>query len=225
MNSPAEVIPTNQTSVKRMAIILALAFLGSQLNLAGALVLLLEYMLSGFSPNLIGATVLILLAFFLLFASFLALSLYPQHGPRQILAGFLALIPWIVGMTASYNTQLFHLLGLDPYDNILHSYVREISIATAIAVCLYVSGRIKGWLGLTGLSLGLLIGIWLRTSNLYTPINIDYAPLWLSTAFFSELFSRRAGWRAALAGILLLGGLIGLAALVARFVWLISGGG
>jgi hypothetical protein len=83
MNSPAEVMPTNQTTVKRMAIMMMLAFAGSQLSALGAFATFMAVLAVSKGtflgipnhPNIGEGIGMAILAALLFLASFLALSL------------------------------------------------------------------------------------------------------------------------------------------------------
>jgi hypothetical protein len=220
MNAP-KAVSTNQTTVKRMAIMMMLAFAGSQLSTLGAFATFMAALAVSRGtflgipnhPNIGEGIAMAVLAALLFLASFLALSLYPEHGRRQVAVGFLALVAWVIGFF--FIARLLELAYI--YERFTPTL--EICSCIAIMICLLVSGRIKGWLGLAGLGLGLAIGIGLCTTKLkLSPDSLDFSPLWLSAVFYSELFSRRAGWRAALVGALLWAGLIALSALAASFL-------
>jgi hypothetical protein len=213
-----EATSINKTSAQKMTIILVFAFIGSLLNGAGAgtatvAVLILSPQGNGtwISPRDLGAGVMFaLLALLLFLASFLTLSLYPRSGRHQIMAGVLG----IIGLAIGLITVHFLPRGWASTELTLLSAC----VGFAIAICLLVNNRIKGWTDLGGLELGLLIGIGLRISNLYSSSSLVYSPIWLSAVFFPELFSRRAGWHVALLGFLLWVGLIALSVLLARFL-------
>ena len=190
-----------------MGIILILAFVGAQLSALGTFTAFLAAYT--FAPNLTQAPFgtpiisygigMAILAVLLLSASFLALSLYPEHGKRQIAAGFLAVVVLAVGLMVI--SSIARLLRLDPYET--STPTQAVSLGIGIAVCLLVSGRIKGWRDLAGLGSGLAIGIGLRLTSLYVPLSFDFSSIWMSSVFFSELLSGRASWRAAGVGMLL----------------------
>jgi hypothetical protein len=165
MDSPTEATPDNKTSVKRMAIILILAFLGSQLNLfvalggqiAGGL---LDPNNSGgglfslFSYDLAAGIKLAAIVFLFAWVNFLMLSLYPEHGWRQTAAGFLGATAWVVGHIAGNFLDSSLPYGYDPTVSL-----QIIGVLIAIPICLLVSGRVKRLADLAGLELGLLIGM------------------------------------------------------------------
>jgi hypothetical protein len=219
MNSP-EAAPANQTTVKRMAIILILAFLGSQLNifiilfgqLAGGL---LDSNNSGhglfslFSYDLAAGLKLAAIVFLFAWGNFLMLSLYPEHGFRQVAAGFLGAVVLVVCLIIS---TIFL-----PYD--LRSLLQIIGFLAAIMACLLVSGRVKRLPDLAGMGLGLLTGIELCMIGVYFSNRLTVAPIWLSAVFFLEMLSRRANRNAAFIGGFLWIGLMALEALLVRFLY------
>jgi hypothetical protein len=203
MNSP-EAIPTKETSVKRMAIILILAFLGSQLNFIGEFfallgngTIILSISGSWFSSLSYGPVAIKLAAivYSLMWMSFLTISLYPEHGWRQVVAGFLGVIAWAIGRAGNSNNFLIQLFHLGPV-----FFPPFIGILVAIPVCLLVSCRIKRLPDLATLGLGLLIGAGLYILKIYFGWDNGLAPIWLSAMFFLELLSRRASWKVALIG-------------------------
>ncbi|MGC1378707.1 MAG: hypothetical protein WA821_20920 [Anaerolineales bacterium] len=210
--------PANKTSAKRMAIMLILAFLGGHLNAVGAWATLtttislpprVDSGMALFSQNIPLGIFFSVLAFLLLSTSFLALSLCQGRGRRQIIAGVLGTVTFIVGVVIS---EAMAHSGL--FNDLTPAW--EISLAIAIAVCLLTSGGIKGWSGLVGLVLGLIIGTGLRTTNLFSQSSLAFSSIWLSAVFFPEVFSRRAGWRTVLFGGLLWVALVGLSSLIDR---------
>jgi hypothetical protein len=202
-----------------MTIMLVLAFLGSLLSMAGKVIVILASSfldpansgsgnffqpIFGYDPATGILTVIV--AFLLFLAGCLTLSLYPKRERRQWSAGFLAAIVLTIRYFA-YDKRPFPLLEFDPTGkNAL--FLLGLSIGIAIMVCLLVSGRIKGWLGLTGLGIGLGIGIALSMTKITGFYNFNFSPLWLSAVFFPELLSRRLDWQAALTGGLFWVGLI-----------------
>src|SRR5690349_13187020 len=108
INTSLGTTPAHLTTVKRMMVILILAFVGSQLNWAGdffggiAISMLnpnnlptgLFYLFS-YDPE--AGIELAMIVFLLIWADFLILSLYPEHGWRQITAGFLGALAWAIG--------------------------------------------------------------------------------------------------------------------------------
>ncbi len=210
MSTSVETVPGDKTSAKRMVIMLILAFLGSILNLFGGLTIFVVYMGFFYSTNYVTGVALAGLAFLLLFLSFLTLSLYPKRGLRQVAAGLLAIIPWGLGLIASYSVPLFKLEKIDNLPFILLAT----GIGFAIAISLLISGRIKGGADMGGVALGLLIGTVLRMTNLFHQSSYDFSPLWLTAVLFSEIFSRRATIRAVIFGIFFCAGLIMLSAFI-----------
>lgn len=218
MSTSVETYYANETSVKRMAIMLVLAFLGGHLNAFGAwataratisLPPRAETGMGLFSQNIALGIFFLVLAFLLLLASFLMISLYAERGRRQIMAGFLGSVVCIIAVMIS---ETIAYSGL--FNDLTPAW--EISLGIAITVCLLASGRIKGWADLVGLVLGLIVGTGLRTTNLFFQSSLAFSSIWLSAVFFLELFSRRAGWRAALFGALFWIALIGLSSLIDR---------
>jgi hypothetical protein len=218
MHTSVETYSAGTTTVKKMGTMLILAFVGAQLSAFGSFAAFLAAYV--FAPNLAqepfgtpiisGGIGMAILAVLLLSASFLALSLYPEHGKRQMAAGFLAVVVLVVGLMVI--SSIARLLRLDPYETTIPT--QEVSLGIGIAFCLLVSGRIKGWRDLAGLGSGLAIGIGLRLTSLYIPLSFDFSSIWMSSVFFSELLSGRASWRAAGVGTLLWAGLIALSVLV-----------
>jgi hypothetical protein len=226
INTSLGTTPANPTTVKRMTIILILAFVASQINLF--VDFLWQITLSTLNPdntptglfylfsyNPEAGTFLAAIVFLLLCINFLTLSLYPEHGWRQVAAGFLGAVAWIAGRIAEN-----HLSQSLSYD-LRFSFV-IIGTLIAIPICLLASGRVKSLSDLAGLGLGLLIGAGVYIINLYFGSKeIIFAPIWLSAVFFLELFSRRASHSAILVGALLW---IGLMMLAPYMLHLLAGG-
>jgi hypothetical protein len=218
MDSPVQSLPENQTAVKKMVIMLLLAFLGSQLNKGGVLMALVAYVGQTIAPRAVmGRTIVVVLAFLLLWASFLALSLYPERRVRNIAVGLVVTFLWGAGILAGDSfIEIFHLGYIRFIDGIF-SPLWAIETGIAIGVCLWASGRVKSRAALTGLGLGLLIGAGMYLINLPDLLPTDFSPLWLSMMLFPELLSRRADRRSALVGALLCVGLILLSVIVFHF--------
>ncbi len=211
MKSATKAVPADQMPVKRMAIILILAFLGSQLNLfvelwgqiAGGLFNPNNSdggLFSLFSYDLAAGIKLATIVFLFAWANFLMLSLYPEHGWRQTAAGFLGATAWVVGHIAGNFLDNSLPYGYHPSVSL-----QIIGILIAIPICLLVSGRVKRFPDLAGLGLGLLIGMGLCMIALG-----GMAPIWLSAVFFLELFSQRASRKALFIGGVLWIGLMAL---------------
>jgi len=213
MKTSVETCPAGTTTVKRITIILLLAFLGGQLSL---FVNLFWSMADGalnpnnsggglfslFSYNPAAGIKLAVIVFLFACANFLMLSLYPEHGWHQLAAGLLGAVAWVAGYTAGnfLNNSL-------PYGYRPNISLQIIGILIAIPICLLV----KHWPDLVGLVLGLSIGVGLCMLELRS-----LTPIWLSAVFFLELLSRRATRWAALTGSLLWIGLLLLDILISR---------
>ena len=213
MDSPIQSLPENQTSLKRMVIMLLLAFLGAQLNLLGLFVALLAGMtlspFFGSSPQIAQGIIFLFLAVLLLLSSFLLFSLYPEHGRRQFITGFLAMVGWPIWLIIAIN--LINLFGLK--SNVLPFYAFGMGalgtgIGIAIAICLLVSGKLKSRTELARLVVGLIIGIGIHSIFQYDLSIFDFSPIWLSAMFFLEILRRRANRQAVLVGALLWIGLM-----------------
>ena len=215
MSIQIESAVTHPTSAIKMAIMLILAFISSILSMIGMyfVVVLAPWALtptSGPSPiptlpyNPTGGLHLLGWAFLLFLASGLVISLYPEHGWRQALAGLLFAVTLSMGLALYEITYYFHI-----YTGF---FIIEISIYIAIVVAMPVSGRVKGWADIIGLAVGGLIsGLGLSILHLWilnSPANSAYSSfasicIWWNTVFFSELFSHRLSKSGVFAGTLL----------------------
>jgi hypothetical protein len=211
INTSIEDIPDEKISARRKAIFMpVLAFLGAQLNNAGVWCAIIAKsqlntnnfggFINVFSSNPFTGIAIAILAFLLLWASFLMLSLYHERGRRQVVAGFLGVISWIIGSVGSYSVM--ESLNFVPRDQIL-IFAMGIGTAIGITVCLLVGHKLERLPDIIGLVLGLLIGIGLCIINPKLSMTFVFYPIWLSGLVFQELFSHRAGWMATLVGGLL----------------------
>ena len=167
MNPSIENSPTHPTSVKSMLILLVLAFLGSLLNTAGIWVLILLQL--GYGARLADparlsslpvkdALIVFLfaaVAFVLLLAGFLGLSLYPERGRRQWAGGLLAVVLWSIGVASVYSLAA-------RWPDLIHggifSLLLQIGVGISVGFSILASERIKDGRDLLGLGVGLVIG-------------------------------------------------------------------
>jgi len=218
MDQSEEARSANETSVKRIAIILGLAFLGSELSLFAAVTMVVAnfgFIISYTFDAKLAAIAALALSVLLLFGSFLAQTRYPRRGKIQVVGACLAILPWEAGMILSFAVPYWNPADFIPW---LPYTLRVSGVGLALVCALLASGRIRGLPDLIGLGLGILLGIGLLTTDLYKTIYFDYSALWLSAVFFSELLSKRMNWRSALLGFGLWAGLILLSIYITRLL-------
>jgi len=205
MNKYPETLVDSKPPWSRVTTNLLITLLASLLNISGTL--LLVGLVFEFSPNppnsfFNGPTESInvgifrgLLAFLLLFSSFLGLSLYPR--PRPSWHPFAIAL---VVLGTYYFGAIFSSLYLAPALGIYNplNFIIEVSAGISITALLFVTRRVSAWSRLLGLIFGLIVGVGIYTiGNPQNSTNVAFGfPwIWLSAVFFPDLFNRRVGWQ------------------------------
>lgn len=197
----------HETSIKKITILLMLAFLCSQLSALGHLLwILIVYPLLNSYPRgggLIQLTsdydpvkgmIAVVGLFLMILIGLLLLCLYIKRGWLQAGVALLGAVIWVGG----------HFIK-DAYwhDGSYDSFLIIVN-AGVVFLCLLLC-RKTGWADFAGLGLGLLvgIGIFFFSKNVSQNALFSLAPIWLSAVFLPEVLSKRASIGAIAIGILL----------------------
>ncbi len=194
------------TTIKKMSILLMLAFLGSQFSAFGHFMwiwmvqpMLNSYLRGGvirLTPDYDPIRGIITAAglFLLVLVGLLLLCLYIKRGRLQVGVALLGASIWLGG----------HVIKDAYWPNGSYELFLIIVNASVVSFCLLLS-RKTGWADLTGLGLGLLIGVgvFFFSKNVSQNALFSLAPIWLSAVFLPELISKRASIGALSVGVLL----------------------